>query len=276
MKLILIICLIFLCFYIYFSKLIGIKRRNFVRKITRMFLHSFALFIQIEMFELFHKNIRISEFYCSFLFYSVFFSTGLIEVFMKKLVSAFAILSASSLFATPVFADVAASSTAKWDATATKDTTSMLVVTPLKSLNFQYAEGLKQFNTQTGAFDVTIQGQSGATDFQLSSKLISNTLTRGDNASTLDVGVMWNGTALSKTTETTLVDTANGISAGLDALADAAIYAGSGRNSAQGDFTFKIESATSDGLTTAQYEDLADGVWDGEVAVQFNANWTTP
>ncbi|EIB7122007.1 common pilus major fimbrillin subunit EcpA [Acinetobacter baumannii] len=195
---------------------------------------------------------------------------------MKKLVSAFAILSASSLFATPVFADVAASSTAKWDATATKDTTSMLVVTPLKSLNFQYAEGLKQFNTQTGAFDVTIQGQSGATDFQLSSKLISNTLTRGDNASTLDVGVMWNGTALSKTTETTLVDTANGISAGLDALADAAIYAGSGRNSAQGDFTFKIESATSDGLTTAQYEDLADGVWDGEVAVQFNANWTTP
>ncbi|MFX5832644.1 common pilus major fimbrillin subunit EcpA [Acinetobacter baumannii] len=195
---------------------------------------------------------------------------------MKKLVSAFAILSASSLFATPVFADVAASSTAKWDATATKDTTSMLVVTPLKSLNFQYAEGLKQFNTQTGAFDVTIQGQSGATDFQLSSKLISNTLTRGDNASTLDVGVMWNGAALSKTTETTLVDTANGISAGLDALADAAIYAGSGRNSAQGDFTFKIESATSDGLTTAQYEDLADGVWDGEVAVQFNANWTTP
>ncbi|MFA3152545.1 common pilus major fimbrillin subunit EcpA [Acinetobacter baumannii] len=195
---------------------------------------------------------------------------------MKKLISAFAILSASSLFATSVFADVAASSTAKWDATATKDTTSMLVVTPLKSLNFQYAEGLKQFNTQTGAFDVTIQGQSGATDFQLSSKLISNTLTRGDNASTLDVGVMWNGTALSKTTETTLVDTANGISAGLDALADSAIYAGSGRNSTQGDFTFKIESATSDGLTAAQYEDLADGVWDGEVAVQFNANWTTP
>jgi hypothetical protein len=146
----------------------------------------------------------------------------------------------------------------------------------LKSLNFQYAEGLKQFNTQTGAFDVTIQGQSGATDFQLSSKLISNTLTRGDDASTLDVGVMWNGTALSKSTETTLVDTANGISAGLDALADSAIYAGSGRNSTQGDFTFKIESATTDGLTAAQYEDLADGVWDGEVAVQFNANWTTP
>ncbi|ELX06531.1 common pilus major fimbrillin subunit EcpA [Acinetobacter baumannii] len=195
---------------------------------------------------------------------------------MKKLVSALAIMSASSIFATSVFADVAASSTAKWDATATKDTTSMLVVTPLKSLNFQYAQGLKQFNTQTGAFDVTIQGQSGATDFELTSKLISNTLTRGDNASTLDVGVMWNGTALSKSTETTLVDTANGISAGLDALADSAIYAGSGRNSAQGDFTFKMESATSDGLTAAQYEDLADGVWDGEVAVQFNANWTTP
>lgn len=42
-----------------------------------------------------------------------------------------------------------------------KDTTSMLVVTPLNSLTFQYAEGLNGFNSQDGAFDVTIQGGNG-------------------------------------------------------------------------------------------------------------------
>jgi hypothetical protein len=41
-------------------------------------------------------------------------------------------------------ADVTTSATASWDASATKDTTSALVVTPLKSLNFQYAEGFKR------------------------------------------------------------------------------------------------------------------------------------
>ena len=87
-------------------------------------------------------------------------------------------------------ADVTASATASWDATATKDTTSMLVVTPLNSLTFQYAEGLNAFNTQDGAFDITIQGQESATDFELTAQVISNTLTNASgDASTLDVGV---------------------------------------------------------------------------------------
>ena len=195
---------------------------------------------------------------------------------MKTLFTALTIASASSLFATASFADVSASATAKWDATAKKDTTSALVVTPLKSLNFQYAEGLEQFNTQTGAFDVTIQGQSGATDFDLTSKLITNTLTRGSDDSTLNVGVTWNGQALSKTTETTLIDTAKNINAGLEALSQSTAYAGTGRHSAQSSFEFKVDSATSDGTTVAQFKDLTDGMWDGEVAVQFNATWTTP
>ncbi|ENV32917.1 common pilus major fimbrillin subunit EcpA [Acinetobacter gerneri] len=195
---------------------------------------------------------------------------------MKNLFTALTIASASSLFATASFADVSASATAKWDATAKKDTTSALVVTPLKSLNFQYAEGLEQFNTQTGAFDVTIQGQSGATDFDLTSKLITNTLTRGSDDSTLNVGVTWNGQALSKTTETTLIDTAKNINAGLEALSQSTAYAGTGRHSAQSSFEFKVDSATSDGTTVAQFKDLTDGMWDGEVAVQFNATWTTP
>ncbi len=54
-------------------------------------------------------------------------------------------------------ADVTAQAVATWSATA-KDTTSKLVVTPLGSLAFQYAEGIKGFNSQKGLFDVAIEG----------------------------------------------------------------------------------------------------------------------
>ena len=197
---------------------------------------------------------------------------------MKKLMSTLALASVSTLFAASAFADVPASATAKWDASATKDTTSNLVVTPLKSLVFQYAEGTNGFNTQVGAFDVTIKGQSGATDFSLESKIIGNTLTRsgGDNSS-LDIGVSWNGSALSKTTPTVMIDTANNISAGLDALAQKSAFAGTGRTSAQGNFVFNVATAKdAQGAAVADMSSLADGRWDGEVAVQFNALWTAP
>lgn len=192
---------------------------------------------------------------------------------MKHTLSKLALLSSSILLATSTFADVTASATAKWDATAVKDTTSALVVTPLKSLSFQYAEGLESFNQQNGAFDVTIQGQSGSTDFELTSKVITNTLTRTNDDSTLDVGVSWNGEKLSKTASTTLIDTANNINSGLEALSQESAYAGSERSSAQGTFAFTIDSATAQGAS-AEFKDLADGMWNGEVAVQFTANWT--
>lgn len=194
---------------------------------------------------------------------------------MKTTLSKLALLSSSILLATSTFANVTASATAKWDATATKDTQSILVVTPLKSLSFQYAEGLKAFNQQNGAFDVTIQGQAGATDFELTSKLVTNTLTRTGDDSTLDVGVAWNGEKLTKVNEITLINAANNISAGLDGLAQESAYASTDRSSAQGTFTFTVDSATKDGGTTT-FDQLADGRWDGEVAVQFTANWTTP
>lgn len=63
---------------------------------------------------------------------------------------------AAALISTSAMANVTTSATASWDASATKDVTSALVVTPLKSLNFQYAEGIKAFNAQKGAFDITI------------------------------------------------------------------------------------------------------------------------
>ena len=194
---------------------------------------------------------------------------------MKNLLAILPILSAS-MVATSAFADVTASALAKWDATAKKDTESSLVVTPMKSLNFQYAEGLKKFNNQTGAFDVTIQGQEGATDFTLTSKLINNTLSRTDDTSTLDIGVAWNGEKLKKDTETSLIDTAKNVSAGLEDLAQSSAYAGKGRTSAQSNFEFTVDSAKAEGQDVADFSELADGTWDGEVAVQFTATWTIP
>jgi len=192
---------------------------------------------------------------------------------MKKIILASVI--ASAFLSASAMADVTASATASWDASATKDTQSSLVVTPLKSLTFQYAEGIKAFNTQRGAFDITILGQDGATDFKLTSKLVSTTLRSTTNGSTLDIGANWNGAPLNKTTDITLVDS-KGSSAGLDALGAASAYAKAGeRTSTQGAFDFNVASATSDGSSTAKFEDLPDGYWTGDVRVQFTAVWTT-
>lgn len=176
-------------------------------------------------------------------------------------------------FATAANADTrVAQATATWQATAIKDTTSMLVVTPLKSLTFNYAEGQKSFNQQNGAFDIAIQGQSGATDFKLSSKLIANTLARTTDDSTLTVGVKWNGEDLSKTTDVVLIDTSKGLTSGLDNLAADGVYNGSERATDRGEFTFVIAGAQAEGAT-ADFKSLADGVWDGDVKVQFTATW---
>lgn len=184
-------------------------------------------------------------------------------------------LIAAAFASSNAMANVTASATASWDASATKDTKSALVVTPLRSLTFQYAEGVKAFNAQKGAFDITIQGQSGATDFKLTSMVVSNTLSRTTDDSTLDVGVSWNGQKLDKTTPVTMIDTAstNTVSAGLDALSVSTAYAGADRTSTQGSFDFTIDKASAGGKEVT-FADLADGYWSGDVRVQFNAEWT--
>ncbi|MDK8008976.1 common pilus major fimbrillin subunit EcpA, partial [Escherichia coli] len=79
----------------------------------------------------------------------------------------------------------------------------------------EYAEGLKAFNSQDGAFDITIQGQENASDFVLTSQLVTNTLTRATDNSTLEIGVAWNGEKLSKSTPVKMMDINNNITAGL-------------------------------------------------------------
>ncbi len=170
-------------------------------------------------------------------------------------------------------ATVAVPAMATWKATAKKDTTSALVVTPLNSLAFQYAEGTKAFNTVDGLFEVTIKGDASATDFTLKAKKLSGTLNHLNGGSTVDVGVMWQGAPVSTSAYTTLIDTAAGITGGHLAPLAAGLKDDTQRTTAQGTFSFNIESATVND-TTAAFETLPDGQWSGEVNVEFIANWS--
>jgi len=194
---------------------------------------------------------------------------------MKKLGLILAMAASLSIASTASAAEKTASATATWQATAIKDTKSMLVVTPLKSLTFNYAEGQKSFNQQDGAFDIAIQGQDGATDFQLTAKVVTDTLSRTTDDSELTVGVKWNGTALSKDSATTLIDFTNGVTAGLDSISQQSAFGGTERATDRGVFNFNIASAKAASANVA-FNELADGVWDGDVKVQFTAVWTLP
>jgi hypothetical protein len=194
---------------------------------------------------------------------------------MKKIVLSLAVISGLATVSTTYAEGTTSQSVATWSATAKKDTTSKLVVTPLGSLTFNYAQGIKSFNSQKGLFDVTVEGDTTATAFKLTSKLSSNTLSQaGSSGSTLNVGVSYNGLAVSKATETVMIDTSAGILGGnLSALSNA--YNKAGRTSAQDQFTFTIIGATSDGTTTVtDFSTLPEGVWSGDVSVEFNATWT--
>lgn len=195
---------------------------------------------------------------------------------MKKSLLALALLSSFSI-GTSHAADVISQAVATWSAAAKKDTTSKLVVTPLGSLSFQYAEGIKGFNSQKGLFDVAIQGDTSATDFKLTSRLLANTLTQHDGSgSTLNVAVGYNGENLTPNDDTALIDTStNNYGGNLSPLGTG--FASSGRVTAQDSFTFSIQKGTSDGTTEiTDLSQLPEGIWSGDVSVQFDATWTTP
>ena len=68
-----------------------------------------------------------------------------------------------------------------------------------------------------------------------------------------------------------MIDTANNIMGGnLSALANG--YNASGRTTAQDGFTFSIISGTTNGTTAVtDYSTLPEGIWSGDVSVQFDA-----
>lgn len=175
-------------------------------------------------------------------------------------------------FTAAAHAAMDASATAKWKATAKKDTTSDLVVTPLSSLSFQYAEGSKAFSTVDGLFDVAIKGDASATSFTLKAKKLNGTLNHLDGKSTVEVGVLWGGAPVGTSAYTTLIDTAAGINGGSLSPVAKGFMVDTQRATAQGSFNFNIESATADGKAVT-FDALPDGQWNGEVNVEFVASW---
>ncbi|HEJ9628049.1 TPA: fimbrial protein [Proteus mirabilis] len=185
---------------------------------------------------------------------------------MKKLtlaVLAVAIMGATTL----AQADTRkANAVASWDAKAIKDTKSMLVVTPLKSLVFNYAEGVKGFNTQDGAFDITIQGQEKATDFKLTSKVISNELRNSADNSVLTVKTDWNGKTLSSHQETVILDNQKGINKGL--VVETKATEKSELKNLQSAFLFNVINGTEPTTT------LPEGLWEGTLRIEFTSKWS--
>lgn len=193
---------------------------------------------------------------------------------MKKVTLVLAIVATLTVVGTAQAKKVTTQAVATWPAIAVKDTSSQLIVTPIGSLYFHYAEGNKRFNSQQGLFDVALAGEGSAV--KLTAKLISNTLTQvGTSGSTLEVGVKHHGTAITKIAETTLIDTSTGISTGnLKKLFNANPQPG--RASAQDHLDFNIIGATADGTTpVSDFSTLPAGTWSGDVNVRFDVVWVS-
>ncbi|WP_413453622.1 common pilus major fimbrillin subunit EcpA [Erwinia persicina] len=213
------------------------------------------------------------------------------EYIMKKLLLTVASLSlmasASSAIAA---ADETVTASAVWQAEATKQSQSSLVITPIRTLQFKYSENSKSFNQDTGTFDVAIRGgRPDANAFKLEARVDdgNNVLRQVGGESTLAVGALFGSKELGSTLGgstgvgknadwTTLVDsmeeTGNGSS--LWALTKSAKGKPEDKYNARDNFKFIVKKATSDGTTSTSFADLSDGLWTGEVAVAFRATWS--
>lgn len=154
---------------------------------------------------------------------------------------------------------------ANWHATAVKKPQSELGVTPLNALHFEVTEN-NHFNTQNGAFDITVKDAEGATDFKLTSKIISNELKNATDNSVLTVKANWNGKTLSNNQETVILDNQKGIHHGL--VAENKESEKSELKSLQSAFLFNIINGSQ---TTAS---LPEGLWEGALRIEFTSKWS--
>lgn len=190
-------------------------------------------------------------------------------------------------------ADEAVTASAVWKAEADKNTTNNLVVTPMRALQFKYAPAAKDFNTDTGTFEVALKGDhSTSTAFKLEARVddTNNILRQVGGKSTLQIGALFGSTEVGSSNGgtaggvsasnawTTLLDSTKDIGAG-SALWALTRSAGSKDPliSARDNFKFIVKKATLDGSTAeADLSKLPDAMWQGEVAVAFRATWATP
>lgn len=217
--------------------------------------------------------------------------------YMKKIYAALPLavvamtLSNVSYSADP--ADKTVTATAIWQAEASKDTKSELVVTPMRALVFKYSPSSKSFNQDIGTFDVAIKGDhSSAKSFKLEARIDdgNNTLRQMGGKSTLQVGGSFGSSILGSSAGgtdqgvgansnwTTLIDSGKDIGTG-SALWNLSQEKGSADTvvSARDNFKFSVVNASVDGIAkTTDMSTLPDGMWQGEVAVAFRATWEAP
>ncbi|HAV2099346.1 TPA: fimbrial protein [Enterobacter cloacae] len=206
---------------------------------------------------------------------------------MNKL-NAIVLGSLLSLSALSVAHAAETTASATWQASATKDSDSDLVVTPTRALNFVYSANTKAFNTDTGLFDVAIRGDhSSATSFKLEAIVddSDNTLfSVGGEATKLKVGARFGGTDLGSiggtvgtksTAWTTLVDSSNntGVSSGLWNLTTSAGATANTEVTGQDKFVFYVDSAQDSTGVAKEFKDLTNSLWEGTLSVAFRATW---
>ncbi|MEQ4924457.1 common pilus major fimbrillin subunit EcpA [Proteus hauseri] len=188
---------------------------------------------------------------------------------MKKITSSLALLLTFFVTNTTYAADaLSLQTTANWRATAVKKPQSELGVTPLNALHFEFAENEKRFNSQEGSFDITVKDVEGATDFKLTSKVISNELKNTTDKSVLTVNTHWNGKSLSTHSETTIIDNHKGVNGGL--VATNSDDEKSELKNRQNAFLFNVISNTQSAPLAA----LPDGSWEGALRIEFTSKWS--
>ena len=158
----------------------------------------------------------------------------------------------SSIFGSTAIADSTITTLVKWDTSAVKSTKSVLIANASpRMLNFSYSPSSKSFNVVHSPYNVSVLIPDGITDTVFKTKIMSNSLTRKNDHSRLNVGVYWNGKKLNKITELELENTAK-TSSNL--------------------FTFNIESADIDSKQIP-FQKLNNGLWSGDVSLGFTAYW---
>ncbi|OAT45159.1 CFA/I fimbrial major subunit [Proteus hauseri ATCC 700826] len=158
--------------------------------------------------------------------------------------------------------------TASWRATAVKKPQSELTITPLNALHFEFAENEKRFNSQSGSFDITVKDAEGATDFKLTSKIISNELKNPADKSVLTVNTHWNGKPLSTHNETTILDSHKGVNGGL--VATNSEEEKSELKNMQSAFLFNLINNNQ----SAPLASLPNGSWEGSLRIEFTSKWS--
>ncbi|HEJ9486277.1 TPA: fimbrial protein [Proteus mirabilis] len=154
---------------------------------------------------------------------------------------------------------------ANWHVTAMKKPQSELGVTPLNALHFEVTEN-NRFNEQNGTFDITVKDIEGATDFKLTSKVISNELRNSADNSVLTVKTDWNGKTLSSHQETVILDNQKGINKGL--VVETKATEKSELKNLQSAFLFNVINGTQ---PTAS---LPEGLWEGALRIEFTSKWS--